>query len=220
MNAVLNHTVVPFFDRVPTRGKAAVLSVFDNIVEKAWTLKEASIHFNNTLRSKDIEGPTHAEFEDWYARVKNGLIERPHFSEAIVGGPSGKGATKPAIVKQPLAVACTVDHASSDLDGLKHARAIVEAADRLFEAKVAAGYSPLSLMTEDTIVAEALRQLLEADGPGFFDNSIANAVDAAHAILIDRATDEQLHHLLDVLTMDMQPALCRSLARRPPPTGD
>jgi len=214
MNAVLNHTVVPFFDRVPTRGKAAVLSIFDNIVEKAWTLKESSTHFNNTLRSKDIEGPTNAEFEDWYARVKNGLIERPHFSEAIVGGLSGKGATKPTIVKQPLAVACAVDHAATGLDGLKHARDIVEAADRLFEAKMAGGFSPMSLTTDDTIVAEALRQLLEAEGPGIFANPTSNALDTALQILIDRASDEQQHQLLDIITMDMQPALCRALARR------
>ncbi|MDQ1196501.1 hypothetical protein [Agrobacterium sp. SORGH_AS 787] len=220
MNAVLNHAVVPFFDRVPPRGKAAVLATFDNIVDKAWTLKEAFTQFNNTLRSKDIEGPTHAEFEDWYARVKNGLIERPHFSEAIVAAAVDSRKTRPSVVKQPMGVGLAVDNTASDLDGLKHARAIVEAADRLFEAKLAAGYSPLSLMTEDTIVAEALRQLLEADGPGFFSNSLSNAIDAAHAILIDRATDEQLHHLLDVLTMDMQPALCRSLARRPPPAAD
>lgn len=214
MNAVLNHTVVPFFDRVPTRGKAAVLSIFDNIVEKAWTLKEASTQFNNTLRLKGIEGPTHAEFEDWYARVKNGLIERPHFSEAIVAGPSGNAAATPKIVKQPFALACEVEHATSDLEGLKQARAIVEAANSLFEAKVAGGYSPLSLTTDDTIVAEALRQLLEADGGGIFANPASNALDAALALLIDRATDEQQHRLLDILTMDMQPELCRALARR------
>lgn len=214
MNAVLNHAVVPFFDRVPTRGKAAVLSIFDNIVEKAWTLKEASTHFNNTLRSKGIEGPTHAEFEDWYARVKNGLIERPHFSEAIIAGMPGNPAAKPTIVKQPLAVACAVDRAAADLDGLKHARAIVEAADRLFEAKLAGGFSPMSLTTDDTIVAEALRHLLEAEGPGIFASQASNALDTALQILIDRASDEQQHQLLDILTMDMQPALCRAMSRR------
>lgn len=214
MNAVLNHTVVPFFDRVPTRGKAAVLSIFDNIVEKAWTLKEAFTQFNNTLRLKGIEGPTHAEFEDWYARVKNGLIERPHFSDAIVAGEHSKDAAKPTLVKQPLAVACAADHAASDLDGLKRARDIVEAADRLFEAKLAGGFSPMSLATDDPIVAEALRQLLEAEGPGIFANPTSNALDTALQILIDRASDEQQHQLLDILTMDMQPALCRAMTRR------
>ena len=34
MNAVLNHIAVPFFNRVPTRGKPVVLAVFDGIAEK------------------------------------------------------------------------------------------------------------------------------------------------------------------------------------------
>ncbi|MBD8686605.1 MULTISPECIES: hypothetical protein [unclassified Rhizobium] len=220
MNAVLNHTAIPFFDRVPSRGKEAVISVFDHIVERSWTLKEAYTFFNSTLRGRGIVGPTWPEFEDWYARVKNGLIERPHPSEAIVAitpyHPTIKTVIEREIVKQPLVIACHAASQAADYDSLKQARGIVEAAHHLFEAKIAAGHSPLSVSIEDTIVAEALRELLQADGEGLFADATSNALDSALSFL-QRGTDEQQDKLLDLLTMDMQQELCRELVKRPPP---
>lgn len=214
MSAVTNHVAIPFFNRVPARVNDVLILTFDNITEKAMSLREAYHFFANSVKKRGVEGPTYTEFEEWYARVKNGLIDRPHPSEAIEAAPTRNRASRPSVVKQPLGVGLAVDTETADVDGLRQARAIVEAADRLFEAKLAGGYSPMSLPADDTIVAEALRQLLEAEGPGIFANPTSNALDSALQILIDRATDEQMHQLLDILTMDMQPALCRALARR------
>lgn len=215
MNAVLNHTVIPFFDRVPTRGKEAVIATFDNIVEKAWTLKEAYKHFNNTLRSKSIVGPTWSEFEDWYARVKNGLIERPHPSEAIIAGSSVDRKVEPLVFKQPLAVACTVETVEPDLTRLKHAKSIVLAAYHLFNAKIAAGYSPLSVSLDDTIVAEALKEILEAE-------AVSSVMDAdTHVtpgnklvdLLLGTGDDDIDAKIVDCLAIDMQQEICRELVR-------
>lgn len=217
MNAVNNYIAVPFFDRVPPRANAIVLSTFDSIVEKGVSVKEAYHFFANSVKHKGIEGPAYTEFEGWYARVKNGLIDRPHPSDAITPyHPTIKGVIDREILKQPCSIACAVDHQAADNDSLKQARGIVEAAHHLFETKIAAGHSPLSVSIEDTIVAEALRELLQADGEGLFANATSNALDSALSLL-QRGTDEQQDKLLDVLTMDMQQELCREMVKRPPP---
>lgn len=217
MNAVNNYVAVPFFDRVPPRANAILLSTFDSIVEKGVSVKEAYHFFANSVKHKGIEGPVYTEFEGWYARVKNGLIDRPHPSESIVSiNPYVPQVKSPEDRKQPLSIACTVDHQAADYDSLKQARGIVEAAHHLFEAKIAAGHSPLSVSIEDTIVAEALRELLQADGEGLFADTTSNALDSALSLL-QRGTDEQQDKLLDILTMDMQQELCRELVKRPHP---
>lgn len=220
MNAVNNYVAVPFFDRVPPRANAIVLSTFDSIVEKGVSVKEAYHFFANSVKHKGIEGPAYTEFEGWYARVKNGLIDRPHPSEAIASinpyKPTVKSAIERHVVAQPMAIACAVDRETVDLDQLKQARSIVEAANHLFEAKIAAGHNPLSIGIDDTIVAEALRTLLEADGPGLFEDTTSNALDTALTLLQSGVEDDP-DKLLDILTMDMQQELCRELVKRPPP---
>jgi len=234
MSAVTNHVAIPFFNRVPARVNDVLISTFDNITEKGMSLRESYHFLANSVKKRGVEGATYTEFEEWYARVKNGLIDRPHPSESLCGTQSRSSAVKPRVkeieerciqaVAECLVEAPAISEPSQEAraafgnavetGGLEQARAIVDAADRLFEAKLAGGFSPLSLPTEDTIVAEALRQLLEAEGPGIFANPTSNALDSAVSIVIDRASDEQMDQLLNILTMDMQPALCRALARR------
>lgn len=220
MNAVNNYVAVPFFDRVPPRANAIVLRTFDGIVEKSVSVKEAYHFFANSVKHKGIEGPVYAEFEDWYARVKNGLIDRPHPSESIVSDnpyvPQVKG---PDERMQPLSIACSIDHATTDFDRLKQARGIVEAAHHLFEAKIAAGYSPLSVSLDDTIVAEALKQLLEAEAVStVMDADVHMTPGNKLADLLLGLGDEDIDaKIVDCLAIDMQQEICRELVKRPPP---
>lgn len=216
MSAVNNYVAIPFFDRVPPRANDLVLSTFDSIVEKAVSLKEAYHFFANSLKDRGIEGPGFSEFEGWYARVKNGLVERPHPSDAIATDPAQRLTMRQVISTQPTGTGCAVDVNFEDFERLKQARAIVEAAHQLFEAKIAAGHSPLSVSIEDTIVSEALRELLHADGEGMFADAASNALDSA-LVLLQSGTAESQDKLLDILTMDMQQELCRALVKRPPP---
>ncbi|MEH3093349.1 MAG: hypothetical protein PGN20_15235 [Agrobacterium cavarae] len=323
MSAVRNYVAVPFFDRVPPRVMDVVLITFDNIVERAQTVREAYHFFSNSVKKRGVEGPTHAEFTDWHERVKNGLVERPHSSTAMVStlktsffndvpiramaavrfvcdaialhpsspglsfelltvklqmdgieGPSrdefnmwyeevklgrftrenyeegklyrpphagqDKGpeerrlleavkmiSTKTVLGVRDVSPGATATGADDDMSSevaklaasdvrLQHARAIVNAAHQLNQAKLAAGHYPSSIPVEDTIVAEALREVLEADGDMVFTDPTSRALDAATALLIERASEEQEHRLLDILTMDMQVELCRKLATNGP----
>ncbi|MEH3092014.1 MAG: hypothetical protein PGN20_08140 [Agrobacterium cavarae] len=236
MSAVRNYVAVPFFDRVPPRVTDVVLLTFDNIVERAQTVREAYHFFSNSVKKRGCEGPTHAEFADWHERVKNGLIERPH-SSASLGidasavnpyEPQAKGPEERRLLKaienisekaihgvrhpsSGVAATKIPDPVDASADRLSHARAIVAAAHHLNQVKLAAGHYPSSIPVEDTIVAEALREVLEADGDSVFANPTTRALDAATALLIERASEEQEHRLLDILTMDMQVELCRKL---------
>ncbi|WP_107339222.1 hypothetical protein [Agrobacterium pusense] len=226
MNAVLNHIAVPFFQRVPTRGKPVVLAVFDGITEKAWHHKEAFLKLSNDLRQKDIEPPTLSEFQDWYGRVKNGLVERPHPSEALsdlsiaAANPfkSSEKSPEPRFlktVKQPLTVACVVDTSAAAASRLEQARAIVMAAHRLFEAKLAAGFSPLSIQVDDTIVQEALRDILSAEADATVMDADTHMTPGNKLVdlLLGEGDDDIDAKLVDCLTIDMQAEICRILAR-------
>ncbi|TRA97007.1 MULTISPECIES: hypothetical protein [Agrobacterium] len=227
MNAVLNHIAVPFFQRVPTRGKPVVLAVFDGIAENAWHHKEAFLKLSNDLRQKDIEPPTLSEFQDWYARVKNGLVERPHPSEVFSDisttavnpyKPSERGPEERFFrsVKQPLTAACVIDTSSADPSRLEHARAIILAAHRLFEAKLAAGYSPLSIGLDDTIVQEALRDVLSAEATETVMDADTHMTPGNKLVdlLLGEADDDIDAKLVDCLTIDMQAEICALLVQR------
>lgn len=227
MNAVLNHIAVPFFNRVPTRGKPVVLAVFDGIAEKAWHHKEAFLKLSNDLRQKDIEPPTLGEFQDWYGRVKNGLVERPHPSEALSDintatanpyKPREKGPEERFLktIKQPLTAACVVDTSTADPSRLKHARSIVMAAHRLFEVKLAAGFSPLSIQSDDTIVQEALRDILSAEADATVMDADTHMTPGNKLVdlLLGEGDDDIDAKLVDCLTIDMQAELCALLVKR------
>lgn len=227
MTAVRNHVAVPFFDRVPTRVKAILLTTFDNIVDLGHSQKEAYYFFGNGAKKLNVEGPTFAEFSDWYGRVKNGLIERPHPSEVLFDintaevrpyDPRPKGPEERFFrsVKQPLAAACVVDTAAADLSRLEHARAIVVAAHRLFEVKLAAGYSPLSIPVDDVIVQEALREVLSAEASATVMDADVHMTPGNKLVdlLLGEGDDDIDAKLVDCLTIDMQAEICALLVKR------
>lgn len=239
MSAVRNFVAVPFFDRVPPRVTDVVLLTFDNIVERAQTVREAYHFFSNSVKKRGCEGPTHAEFADWHERVKNGLIERPHSSAALgidasavtPYEPQAKGPEERRLLKAVESISSraipgvrspsseaaapqTADPVDPSIKRLCHARAIVAAAHQLNQVKLAAGHCSSSIPVDDTIVAEALRELLEADGDSIFNDPVSKALDAAIALLLDRPSQEMEHRLLDILTMDMQVELCSALTKR------
>ncbi|MDH0908853.1 hypothetical protein N5C66_05995 [Rhizobium pusense] len=217
--AVRNYVAVPFFERVPPRVMDLVITTFDNIVERAMPKRDAYHFFATSVKQRHFEGPTFDEFSDWHERVKNGLIDRPHPSDVLVFTPSPhQSLLKTAEergVKQPHAVACVVDLEAVDTERLRQARAIVIAAHALNEAKLAAGYSPASIPLDDTILQQALTDLLAAEA----DSTVMDA--DTHMTTGNRLVDLLLGEddsdiddkLVGCLTMDMQPELCRILAR-------
>ncbi|UNZ49468.1 hypothetical protein [Agrobacterium tumefaciens] len=230
MKAVLNHIAVPFFQRVPTRGKPVVLAVFDGIAENAWHHKEAFLKLSADLRQKDIEPPTLSEFQDWYARVKNGLVERPHPSEVLsdigsapinpydprswVMSPEERSQRRAINQSQPAAY--VVDTSAVDPSRLKHARAIVMAAHRLFEAKLAAGFSPLLIQVDDTIVQEALRDILSAEADATVMDADTHMTPGNKLVdlLLGEGDDDIDAKLVDCLSIDMQAEICALLVKR------
>ncbi|MFK3690380.1 hypothetical protein ACI2J4_08830 [Agrobacterium tumefaciens] len=219
--AIRNYVAVPFFDRVPPRVMDLVIATFDNIVERAQNKRDAYYFFATGVKQRQFEGPTFEEFADWHERVKTGLVDRPHPSEVVqltaVTRPAPL-ATARAIqgrVKLPHAVACVVDLEALDTDRLRHARAIVLAAHALNEAKLAAGYAPSSILLDDTILQEALQEVLSAEaGATVMDADVHMTPGNKLADLLLGEGDGDIDaKLVDCLTMDMQPELCRLLAR-------
>lgn len=217
--AVRNYVAVPFFDRVPPRVMDLVITTFDNIVERAQNKREAYYFFATGVKQRQFEGPTFEEFADWHERVKNGLIERPHPSDVLHFTPSPyqplvKTAEERA-AKRPPTMACVVDLETVDAERLRKARAIVVAAHALNVAKLAAGYSPESIALDDTVVQQALTELLtaEADATVMDAEVHMTAGNKLVDLLLGEGDADIDDKLVGCLTMDMQPELCRLLAR-------
>lgn len=220
--AVRNYVAVPFFDRVPPRVMDLVITTFDNIVERAQNKREAYYFFANGVKQRQFEGPTFEEFADWHERVKNGLVERPHPSEvvqltAVAGSAhlSIANAAPERRVKQPHAIACAVDLEAVGAERLRQARSIVAAAHALNEAKLAAGYSPASITLDDTVLQQALTELLSAEADAtVMDADVHMTVGNKIVDLLLGEGDADIDDkLVGCLTMDMQPELCRLLVR-------
>lgn len=215
--AVRNHVAVPFFDRVPARVKDVVITTFDNIVERGQSIREAYHFFGNAVKKRNVEGPTFDEFAHWHERVKNGLIDRPHPSDVLVFSPAPAPASKPLpkASEKPRTMACVVDLETVDAERLRKARAIVVAAHALNEAKLSAGYSPESITLDDTVVQQALTELLtaEADATVMDADVHMTAGNKLVDLLLGEGDADIDDKLVGCLTMDMQPELCRLLAR-------
>lgn len=218
--AVRNYVAVPFFDRVPPRVMDLVITTFDNIVERAQNKREAYYFFATGVKQRQFEGPTFEEFGDWHERVKNGLVDRPHPSEvvqlsAVAGLTYQPHAAPERVVKQPHSIACAVDLEAVDTERLRQARAIVVAAHALNEAKLAAGYSPASIALDDTILQQALTDLLtsEADATVMDANVHMTVGNKLVDLLLGEDDADIDDRIVGCLTMDMQPDLCRLLAR-------
>ncbi|CDN93459.1 hypothetical protein [Agrobacterium tumefaciens] len=218
--AVRNFVAVPFFDRVPPRVMDLVITTFDNIVERAQNKREAYYFFATGVKQRQFEAPTFEEFADWHERVKNGLVDRPHPSEvvqlsAVAGLAYQPHAAPEPVVKQPHSIACAVDLEAVDTERLRQARAIVVAAHALNEAKLAAGYSPASIALDDTILQQALTDLLtsEADATVMDANVHMTVGNKLVDLLLGEDDADIDDRIVGCLTMDMQPELCRLLAR-------
>ncbi|RRY09039.1 hypothetical protein [Brucella anthropi] len=207
MTAVLNHVAIPFFDRVPPRGVKAVLVVFDGITDMAWSVESSFHYFTNALSLQGIVGPTFTEFTDWYWRVRNGFVDRPHPSDAYADSDECK-----------LSVVEPYQPAEKTVEGhsLTCALAIVKAAHKLFEAQLDAGYSPLSLNLEDQIVGEALKEVLDAAaGATIMDADTHMTIGNKLAdLLLGEGSDEIDAKFVACLTMSMQPEICAILSRQ------
>lgn len=215
--AVRNHVAVPFFDRVPSRVKDLVITTFDNIVERGQSTREAYHFFGNAVKKRNVEGPTFDEFAHWHERVKNGLIDRPHPSDVLIFSPAPTPNTKPLpqVAEKPRSMACVVDLETIDAERLRKARTIVVAAHALNEAKLAAGYSPESISLDDTVVQQALTELLtaEADATVMDADVHMTAGNKLVDLLLGEGDADIDDKLVGCLTIDMQPEICRLLAR-------
>ncbi|PRA87950.1 hypothetical protein CQ054_06010 [Ochrobactrum sp. MYb29] len=205
MNALLNHVPIPFFDRIPPRAKAAYISVFDGIVDMAWPVESAYRHFTNSLITNTIDGPNFKEFAEWYWRVRQGLIERPHSSEIYCAAEDGQ---MPPNQYQPSSDV-------TDQPPLIRAFTVIKAAKSLFEAQLKAGYAPPTLRDDDEIIADALREVLTAaPGATLMDTDIHMTPGKKVAdLLLGEGSDEIDNKLFECLTMAMQPELCTILVR-------
>ena len=218
--AVRNYVAVPFFDRVPPRVMDLVITTFDNIVERAQNKREAYYFFATGVKQRQFEGPTFEEFADWHERVKNGLIERPHPSDVLHFTPSPyqplEKTAEERVVKHPRTVACVVDLEAVDSERLRQARAIVVAAHALNEAKLAAGYAPSSILLDDTILQEALQEVLSAEASATVMDADVHMTPGNKLVdlLLGEGDDDIDAKLVDCLTMDMQPELCALLVKR------
>lgn len=215
--AVRNYVAVPFFERVPPRVMDLVITTFDNIVERAQSKREAYYFFANGVKQRQFEGPTFEEFADWHERVKNGLIERPHPSDVLLFTPSPKTVDERA-VKQPHAVACVVDLEAVDTERLRQARAIVKAAHEFNQAKLAAGYAPASILLDDTILQEALQEVLSAEASATVMDADVHMTPGNKLVdlLLSEGDDDIDAKLVDCLTIDMQAEICALLAKQIP----
>ncbi|MGV1900691.1 hypothetical protein ACQZ6V_10410 [Agrobacterium sp. 22-3674b3] len=211
--AVRNYVAVPFFERVPPRVMDLVITTFDNIVERAHSKREAYYFFANGVKQRQFEGPTFEEFADWHERVTNGLIERPHPSDVLLFTPPK--TVEERAVKQPHAVACVVDLEAVDTERLRQARAIVKAAYEFNQAKLAAGYAPASILLDDTILQEALQEVLSAEASATIMDADVHMTPGNKLVdlLLGEGDEDIDAKLVDCLTMDMQPELCRLLVR-------
>lgn len=219
--AVRNHVAVPFFDRVPPRVKDLVITTFDNIVERGQSTREAYHFFGNAVKKRNVEGPTFDEFAHWHERVKNGLIDRPHPSDVLVfsAAPATISKPLPQATEKTCSMACLVDLETVDEERLRKARAIVVAAHALHVAKLAAGYSPESISLDDTVVQQALTELLtaEADATVMDADVHMTAGNKLVDLLLGEGDADIDDKLVGCLTMDMQPELCRLLVRSDAP---
>ncbi|MBB2905777.1 hypothetical protein ACQZ46_11635 [Agrobacterium salinitolerans] len=217
--AVRNYVAVPFFDRVPPRVMDLVITTFDNIVERAMPKRDAYHFFATGVKQRHLEGPTFEEFADWHERVKNGLIDRPHPSDILPFTPSPyqplPKTAEERVIKHPHAVACVVDLEAVDTERLRQARAIVVAAHALNEAKLAAGYAPASILLDDTILQEALQEVLSAEASATVMDADVHMTPGNKLVdlLLGEGDDDIDDKLVGCLTMDMQPELCRLLVR-------
>ena len=205
MTALLNHIPVPFFDRIPPRAKPAMIAAFDGIVDQHLRLETVYRTFVNALDVVNVEGPLFAEFTDWYWKVRQGLVERPHPSEIFCVADE----VAPHVASQPRPV--EVDEEVS----LMRSFGIVKAAQSLFEAQSKAGYAPPTLRGDDEVIADALREVLSAAADATVMDADIHMTPGNKIVdlLLGEGSPEIDQKLFECLTMSMQPELCAILVK-------
>lgn len=196
MNIVANAKPASFFDDIPPRAMPAVQLAWKEITtpgnvfgsEAVYTALCASAVWN------DFVPPSKTEFLRWFKGVRAGDVPRP----------GGDGLER---------AAAALEANDDAADQLQWAMAIVSAAHTLFNAKIEAGYSPLSVGVDDTITAEALKVVLRAEACALqkVEPLAGGAVESAARILLSQSDPEIEEKVLDCLALDLQQELCAAL---------
>ncbi|OCJ65050.1 hypothetical protein A6U97_12185 [Agrobacterium tumefaciens] len=213
MMSVANHAPLPFFDRLPIRARLAVRRASDlaelpnQNADMVFTILCAD------LKLIGVEPPTRTEFAVWFEDVKAEAANEAAAIDCFVRDVGSREALRPKTGEIDLHFGKVNANAGDELR-IRQARIIVEAAHALNEAKLAAGYSPASILLDDTIVQQALIELLEAGDTATMmdaDNRMTPGNKLADLLLAEADGDID-GKLVGSLTMDMQPELCRILS--------
>lgn len=194
MSVLANYSMPSFFDDIPLKAIPAACRAWDGIRENSTIASDGFyVAFCQEVAPRQIEPPARREFNEWFRRVRAGTAPRPlELSEPASPPMAGDSA-----------------------DELQWAMAIVCAAHTLFNAKLEAGYSPLSVGVDDTITAEALKVVLRAEARDLqkVEPLAGGAVESAARILLSQSDADIEEKVLDCLALDLQQELCAALVR-------
>ncbi len=210
MISVANHAPIPFFDRIPIRARLAIRRACDLACLPNQNPEAVYAILCADLKLIGVEQPGRAEFAIWFDGVKAEAAMEDRLVTSVIDDSKSSWSRSLAAVEttQP------VDLVSS----IEHARAVVKAADELFKAKLAAGYSPISAELDDTVIQDALTELLD-------DSPVATLMDIdtrrGHRLMElllslpdeDGAIEEKI---VNCLTLYMQAELCALFTARAP----
>lgn len=195
MSALANYSMPSFFDDIPLKAIPAACRAWDGIRENSTIASDGFyVAFCQEVSSRQIEPPARHEFNEWFRRVRAGTVPRP-LGLAEAAPPPRMAGDDPGQLQWAIAIVC--------------------AADTLFNAKIEAGYSPLSVAVDDTITAEALKIVLAAEARDLQKVEPLAGGPAEHAarLLLSMGDTEVEQKVLDCLAIDLQQELCASLVR-------
>lgn len=234
MNSVVNHTALPYFDRMPPRILPIVQQACERIESSRETVSEQHLKLAKDLNRRGFEAPSLEEFKGWHQEVKLGRIKPADYS-ASQYDPAFKGAVERALmdclvhdpvsgsIEQP-SIAVVIDPKTrhidimeqpitgpDDVDPAALAFPIIESASKLRSAMIAAGYSAESCDIEDTIVADAIEDWLMAKADGFDGVTFRTPVVTLALMLLHDLDDAGNEKLLGVLATYMQAELMAAI---------
>lgn len=213
---IVNHKKLPFFDNLPERGKS-IFSVYAGYAaERPW-LETKSLYKTLIidLERAGVDRPSYGEFADWFNRIRE-TKKAPGQSEVVrrfTANSQKRKRNKRSCRSEEngsTTINCAVEPKpdATDVEELTHAVHIVRAYHSLAEAKLAAGYSPPSCGTDDTIVADAIKTVISSRPWPIWRLSPAGG---AVNLLLSQCDDDIDGTVLDVLSMDLQRELCAAL---------
>lgn len=210
MMPVANHVPIPFFERIPIRARLAIRRACDLASLPNQNPEAVYSILCADLKLIDVEQPDRTEFAAWFDCVK---------AEAAMESAALSSFIKDLGSKRPHRFTVVDERQPADVvSSIEHAHAVVRAADALFKAKLAAGYSPISAELDDTVIQDALTELLD-------DSAVATLMDIdtrrGHRLMElllglpdeDGAIEEKI---VNCLTLYMQAELCALFAARAP----